>query len=146
VNRTARRTCTSLIATLALVAAGCGGGGSSSSTKTAASTTTTTAGAGAADAAERCLTKAGFDVRSSQPTTKAMVASLYINEDKLNQVFLAFLKTGEAAGKFKKGTLPLTKLAGGKASAELVGKDIVLVRAKRSTNGEVSRVKGCLTS
>jgi hypothetical protein len=76
---------------------------------------------------------------------KQTLATAYINEDQLNQVYLAFMETPAAAERARKGVERLATLTGGRSGVEVVGGTIVLGRAKRSTDAEVDRVKGCLT-
>jgi hypothetical protein len=55
------------------------------------------------------------------------------------------MESPAAAERARKGLEKLATLSGGKAGAEVVGRTIVLGRAKRSSDAEVNRVKHCLT-
>jgi hypothetical protein len=127
------------------VIAGCGGGGGGG---TSATGTASAGGSTAVSsaAAQRCLTKHGFEVQTASPTTKSMRAVLYVNQAKLNQVYLAFLDSPAAAAQIAKGVRELAAAAGGNAGAEIVGGTVVLGRAKRTSADEVARVKRCLLS
>jgi len=141
-ERRAPRCGVGLAIALSLAAAGCGGGGGSSQP----SGTSGASGAAASpSAAARCLRQAGFPTDFKIQHAKKTLATVYINEDQLNQVYLAFMETPAAAEQARKGLEKLATLTGGKSGVEVVGGTIVLGRAKRSTDAEVNRVRGCLT-
>ena len=125
-----------LIAALTVAFAGCGGGSDSSST---------TASAVSADAVKACLSAAGLDVTSEAPTDPEMEAVLYVNVDQIDQVYLAFMETPEAASRIADGLGPLAEQAGGNAGAEVAAERVVLARAHDTTGKDVRRVKACLT-
>jgi hypothetical protein len=137
-SRVPAGTCLSLIVAAALAATGCGGDDSSS-------TSTTDDGAPTAEATQACLQKAGVDVRSEQPTSDDMVATLFINEDQFDQVYLAFMDNAAAAQKIVKGLGGLASQAGGNAGGRVVDETVVLATARDTTQAQVDQVEGCLT-
>jgi hypothetical protein len=135
-SRAPAGTCLSLIAATALALAGCGGDDS---------TTTTSASAPTAKATTGCLQDAGLPVKAEAPTSDDMLNVLYINEDELDQVYLAFMKSPDAAERIAHGLGGLAQQAGGNAGAEVVDDTVVLARAHDTTQDQVDQVKGCLT-
>ena len=137
-----------LLAAAAFAIAGCGGGGEDP-TSTATVTAGGTGGTGStaraqAKAAQSCLEDAGLDVSTEKPTTKGMVASLYVNADTVHQVYVAFMEDADAAKAESRSLTALGELIGGNAGPERIGDTIVLGKAKRTTPADVAQVKDCL--
>ena len=55
------------------------------------------------------------------------------------------MESPEAATGLQKALTDFSEVTGGTSGAEIVGDDIVVGRAKRTTDAEVDRVKACLT-
>ena len=111
------------LALVALTVVGCGGDDD-------ASTSTTVDGDVTKASAVACLNDARIEVAEDKPTSPHMLGVLYINEDQLNQVYVAFMDSPEAATEIQQGLTKLSATAGGNAGAELVGDEIVLARAR----------------
>lgn len=129
--------CLSLIAAATLALAGCGGDDSTSASATSPDTQ---------DAVKTCLKKRGIDFTEAAPSSPGAVADLYIKEDTVHQVYVAFMESPAAAAHLQKDLSNFSELTGGTSGAKVVGDDIILARAKKTTDGEVARVEGCLPS
>ncbi len=133
----------SLIAATALALAGCGGGDDATSDE-AGPVPLETAEA-ASDATAACLEDAGLDVNVEQgEASETQAPPIYVNEDTVHQVFVAFTTTPETAADLDKAAEGFASDAGGTAGSELVSDTIVLVRAAQTTDDEVAEVKACV--
>jgi hypothetical protein len=123
-----------MLAAGALAVAGCGG-----DDETTTSTATATP-----ETVQKCLEEAGLTVSPDKPTADGMEAVLYINPDRFDQVYLAFMDDEAGADRIAEGLRGLAPQAGGNAGAEVVDGTIVLATARDTTMDQVNDVKACL--
>ena len=116
------------------------------------SSSTSTGGGSQANAASprtafRCLEKAGVNVKSTPPNSAKIVSAFAIDNGKSSQILVWFMSDAKAANQYSKAAAAfLSKAAGGNATAEVVGKTIVVGRGPDTTDDQLGSVDDCLTA
>jgi hypothetical protein len=137
------RTTAILAAATAMTLAACGsGGGSSTSTSTASPTA-----AAEPRPAFKCLQAAGLKVTVTPPSSNRIVSAMSVDSGQRDGVLIWFMKTPSDAQNYVKGLgAYLKKVLGSSATAEVVGRTIVVGSGATATDSQVSSVQNCLTT